>query len=344
MSRDDGEYPAIAWAGQNAFTGGEEIYVSVPTDTGWTSAERIDGVSDAVFPVVARDLNGDVWVAFHRDYQSGLWWCHTYTHATTSVPIATSDGAGVSVQWALSELAPETWWAVLRQRPDGTFEDVARIRAGNSVAMSWKDDNPPSGSHYRIRRECVDRYYEWLSDPSDTPVPALATLASAIAKPGQVELSWYAQQPTSATVYRRTIESDWSALGPAESRGDGLLTYTDRTVTAGRYAYRLGVSEQFTPETWVDVPSGYTLDLDGFKPNPAASAFQIAFTLSADSPATLDVYSVSGRRILTREIGSMGAGNHVIDLGTRAEMGPGVYWVRITQAGKTLTKKGVVTD
>jgi hypothetical protein len=209
--------------------------------------------------------------------------------------------------------------------------------------MSWKDDNPPSGSHYRIRRECVDRYYEWLSDLSDTPVPALATLASAIAKPGQVDLSWYAQQSTSATVYRRTIETDWSALGPADSRGDGLLTYTDRGVTAGRYAYHLGVSEQFTTETWVDVPSGYTLALEGSTQNPARGALQIAFTLADDSPAMLDVFAVNGRRVASRDVGSMGVGPHQLDLSGEG-MRPGVYWIRLTQAGRTISKKAVAAN
>jgi hypothetical protein len=262
----------------------------------------------------------------------------------SSSPVAQQQGSSVLVRWNLTETAPETWWAVLRQTADGTYEPIARVRAGNSIEMSWLDQTAPAGARYRIRRECLDKNYEWLSDPSDTPVPALATLASAIAKPGQVDLSWYAQQSTSATVYRRTIETDWSALGPADSRGDGLLTYTDRAVTAGRYAYRLGVDQQFTPESWVDVPSGFTLALEGFNPNPAAGAFQIAFTLPSDSPTSLDVYSVSGRRVLSRDVGSMGPGNHVIDFASHTEMGPGVYWVRITQAGKTLTKKGVVTQ
>jgi hypothetical protein len=121
-----------------------------------------------------------------------------------------------------------------------------------------------------------------------------------------------------------------------------LLTFTDRGLVSGRYAYRLGVADQFTPETWVDVPSGYTLALEGFKPNPSVGALRIAFTLPGDSPASLDVFSVSGRRLVGRDVGSMGAGNHVLDLSDE-NMRPGVYWIRMTQAGSTITKKGVVT-
>jgi Secretion system C-terminal sorting domain len=210
--------------------------------------------------------------------------------------------------------------------------------------MSWIDTEPlPEEAYYRVRRECVDKRYEWLSDPSDAPVPALATLASAIAKPGQVDLSWYASWTTSAAVYRRTADTEWSSLGPASSSGDGLLTYTDRTVTTGRYAYRLGVDGQFTTVTWVDVPSGYTLDLEGFKPNPAVGALQIAFTLANDSRATLDVFAVNGRSVASRDVSSMGAGFHVLDL-SREGMRPGVYWIRLTQAGRAISKKAVVAN
>jgi hypothetical protein len=165
----------------------------------------------------------------------------------------------------------------------------------------------------------------------------------AIAKPGQVDLSWYAAQTPLATVYRRTNATDWSALGPADSRGDGLLTYTDRAVTAGRYAYRLGAGEQFTPETWVEVPNGYTLALEGSTQNPARGPLQIAFTLADDSPATLDLFAVNGRRVASRDVSSMGAGPHHLDLSGEG-MRPGVYWIRLTEAGRTISKKAVVAN
>jgi hypothetical protein len=342
LSQDGGEYPAIAWDAYDGAAGVEAILVSVPTDTGWTVADQLADDQEGVLPTVARDKNGDVWVAYWRFATTGLFITHTYTTVTASIPLVSASGPQNLVKWQLSQPAPETWWAVLRQNASGDYVLATRMRAGGPTAMSWVDSLPPSGARYRIRRESTDKRYEWLSDPSDTPVPALATLATASAKPGHVDLSWYSSQATSAIVYRRTSDTDWTALGAASGSGDGLLAYSDRTVSAGRYAYRLGVDQQFTPETWVDVPSGFTLALDGFKPNPAAGAFQVAFTLSDDSPATLDVYSVNGRRVLMREVGSLGAGNQVIDLGSL--MQPGVYWVRITQAGKTLTKKGVVTQ
>jgi len=182
------------------------------------------------------------------------------------------------------------------------------------------------------------------------PVPVLPAFVSVQATQDRVVLLWAAAGDigSSASVYRRALEGLWQPLGKVTADGSGQIRYEDRSVSPGeRYAYRLGLgaadAEVFTAETWVDVPSGFTLALEGFKPNPAAGAFQITFTLADESPATLGLFSVSGRRVVTREVGSMGAGTHVLDL-TPEGMRPGIYWIRVTQAGQAITKKGVVTE
>jgi hypothetical protein len=74
-------------------------------------------------------------------------------------------GRSRGVSWDLSESAPGTWWAVLRSDGSGPFERVARVRSTPALTMSWVDTTPPRGQvHYRIRRESVDKRYEWLSD------------------------------------------------------------------------------------------------------------------------------------------------------------------------------------
>src|SRR5262249_4814214 len=109
----------------------------------------------------------------------------------------------------------------------------------------------------------------------DGPVPALLTLASAEADPGRVTLRWYGELAGSATarVERRTQTTEWTQLGIASPTGDHELEYVDPSVSPGRCAYRLSYtasgSQYVTPETWVDVPSGFSLALGGFRPNPA---------------------------------------------------------------------------
>jgi hypothetical protein len=347
MSRDEGEYPAVAWGAFDGSRGVRAICVSTPTDGGWTVGEQLENDEEGILPTVARDVNGDVWVAFWRYWTNGIFWAHTFTQATCSTPLVMGQSSQLLVTWTLSELAPETWWAVLRGPTGGPFEEVVRVRAGNSVQMSWLDEAPVVGTRYRIRRECVDTYYQWLSEESDAPVPTLVSLAEVESQPGEVRLSWFSASEIGATRVERRAEAGlWMPLGEPQSVGNGLLTYVDSGVASGRYAYRLGywegASEQLTEETWVTVPSGAMLSLAGFQPNPAQGRVVISFSLAGAEPATLDVVDVRGRVLLQRSVGSLGPGSHTVRFTAQAGLRPGVYWVRLKQGTDTLTKRGVV--
>jgi hypothetical protein len=168
LSRDGGEYPAVAWGASSQISGGERLCVSVPTDLGFSVADEISGAAGGM-PTVARDLNGDVWVA-SWDYNNSANWLHTYTRATSSAPRIAGAGVRRRVEWTLSEPAPETWWAVLKSVRGGDYVPVARVRAGPSVEMSWSDAEPPAAIvSYKIRRECVDTRYVWESDAVSFP-------------------------------------------------------------------------------------------------------------------------------------------------------------------------------
>jgi hypothetical protein len=265
LSRDTAEYPVVAWTALSSYSGIETICACVPSDTGWSVADDLPGTDSGVLPSAARDMNGDAWIAYYKFTTTGIFWLHTYTEATTSKPQAAVNEDDLVVTWILSEPAPGSWWAVLRENSPDSFEPVARLQAGSSADMNWTDAGAGAGAYrYRIRRESVDKRYEWLSDPSDLP-----------------------------------------------------------TISVDR-----------TP---------FALSLEGLIPNPAVGSPLVGFTLANDSPAVLEVYSVSGRRVLDRQVGSLGAGRHVLDLRGQG-VRPGVYWMRISQAGKVITKKGIVTS
>jgi hypothetical protein len=77
------------------------------------------------------------------------------------------------VTWRLSEPAPGSWWKVLRATGGGGFAEVARVRADPGVEQAWSDTSPPGGTlRYRLRRESVDRRYEWVSGEARWPAKA----------------------------------------------------------------------------------------------------------------------------------------------------------------------------
>jgi hypothetical protein len=182
----------------------------------------------------------------------------------------------------------------------------------------------------------------------DQLVPTLASLVSANAKPDRVDLAWeIASSVASARVYRSAGGGSWTELGRVVPDGTGRLAYADLDVIAGaRYGYRLGLleygGEVFAGEVWVDVPVTARFALRGMAPNPSSvGAGLVTFSLPDASPARLEVLDVSGRQVFSREVGGLGGGEHFVRVSGAEPLAPGVYLVRLTRGGRSLTAKAV---
>ncbi len=175
MSHDTEDRPTVTWYYQSFLDGSHGVCVSIPNDSGWEVGEEVFRGSSDMLPTTIRDRNGDTWVAWSERFQP-LRWTHTYTTATASSPSVSVETGFPRVSWVLSESAPGSWWAVLRQSANGPVEEVVRVQAESGVAMSWLDTGYRPGAvlrdgvTYRIRRESVDARYEALS-PEGTWTP-----------------------------------------------------------------------------------------------------------------------------------------------------------------------------
>jgi hypothetical protein len=194
----------------------------------------------------------------------------------------------------------------------------------------------------------LPQYASCTHELTDVPVPVMLSLVSADADPDRVRLTWYAAGGgLVATVYRRTAEQAWSAVGQAAPDGSGQLVYEDRAVAAGtRYGYRLGALDQgrevFVGETWVEVPLAPRLALAGLRPNPAAADLAVAFSLPDAAPARLELFDLAGRRVLAWDVGALGGGSHVLPLAEGQALASGVYLLRLTRGGRALTSRAVI--
>jgi hypothetical protein len=354
LSDDLEEYPVVGWSAADVNFARRPFCVTCPDESGFPVAQEAPTAWNAGVPRVARDRNGDVWVAYDTEDIQGMYWFHTYVRATTDAPTATGSIGGRTVAWSLSEPAPDSWWAVLRAPEGGEFEPVGRVKAaGSNTQLAFFDDAiHPGPLRYRIRRESVDRRYEWRS-PEVTwvfdPTPALVSLQSAAAEPGRVRLVWagHGAGALEAAVQRREAASAWEPHGAAVPEGGDRLSYVDTSVEPGRrYGYRLAYqdesSEQFTAETWVEVPLAPELALEGLRPNPSLGPTRVAFTLPAAGDARIEVLDVAGRRVARRDVGPLAAGRHVVELAEARSLAPGVYVIRLSFAGRTLQARGVV--
>jgi hypothetical protein len=79
--------------------------------------------------------------------------------------------------------------------------------------------------------------------------------------------------------------------------------------------------------------------LDSVRPNPAVSTLGIAYVLGGWAPASLELVDVAGRTIVRRDLGSPGPGRHEASMGTGAITAPGVYWLRLSQGGRSVSSK-----
>jgi hypothetical protein len=85
--------------------------------------------------------------------------------------------------------------------------------------------------------------------------------------------------------------------------------------------------------------------LEGPRPNPAVGGrLRVHFALPGDAPAMLELFDLSGRRIVQRAVGSMGAGRHVVDLASDRRLRAGIYVVRLTQGGLQRNVRSAVLD
>ena len=81
------------------------------------------------------------------------------------------------------------------------------------------------------------------------------------------------------------------------------------------------------------------LAVRGIHPNPAVGAATIALAVPESGPAVLEVWTVSGRLALRRDLGTLGAGSHVIPFADAARLPRGAYVVRLVQGGSSATAK-----
>ena len=130
----------------------------------------------------------------------------------------------------------------------------------------------------------------------------------------------------------------WKVPGVATSAARLAVVRTDASEDADGTESELAASDRFG----IAVPTGVE---DGaaalaLRPeNPVTGSFAVRFSLASGAPAKLAVYDVSGREVVSRDVSAGGPGWHTARLG---ELPVGMYIVRLSQAGRTLSSRVAV--
>jgi hypothetical protein len=225
-----------------------------------------------------------------------------------------------------------------------------RLKAGKTERLSLAVAYGADINEIHGALDMVQKIYAANYRFNDGSTPTLASLMGVDASSERVLLRWRLGHDGLARLERSTPASGWLERGQARSDGTGNVTFEDRDIEAGgHYAYRLSVWSDrgwtLADEVGVDVPRTAALALAGLRPNPAVGReLTVQFTLVSAEPASLEMLDLAGRRVLTRDVGSLGPGLHVVHLGDGARVAPGVYMLRLVQGQGVRHARAVVFE
>jgi len=156
-----------------------------------------------------------------------------------------------------------------------------------------------------------------------------------------------------------TVDARWPVNGlavcaaPSDQANPIVISDNDGGVIALWEDYRSGPSDPYAQRidlsgvlgvpnlSVVEEVSGLsTLDV---WPNPVSKTrLTIRFTLPGTSAARLDLLDLMGRRVGSREVGSLGAGEHTLGFSDTEHLAPGLYMVQLRTARGVRTKRVVI--
>jgi predicted lipoprotein with Yx(FWY)xxD motif len=313
----------------------------------WTA----DGVAlcaatgDQAYPTVTSDGAGGAVVTWN-DYRSD----------TTSNIYAQRISAGGTVQWTANGVA------LCTAPRDQRYPTITSDGTGGAIA-TWEDQRVSGDWDIFAQRVSATGTVQWTANGV-----ALCTAPTNQERPIIISDGWTGAIATwrsdGSQIYAQRMSADgtldWPAGGVAvctaigakgvpaltsDSAGGTIVTWWDYRSSAGDiYAQRV-LADGELGDTRVDVPSGAGLAfaLDPVRPNPTRGGpLTVRFALASDAAASLELHDVAGRRITSREVGSLGPGQHSLDLGAGHRLAPGLYLVRLRRGTDVRVTRAVV--
>jgi len=191
-------------------------------------------------------------------------------------------------------------------------------------------------------------YVSWQASSGDCPATTAveATLVASDVRPDGVHIEWYAASIIAATVERREVGAAWQSIATVVADDAHRLIYDDANVQTGTsYDYRLAVAEsdgtRYTGQTSVTIPVRPRLAISAVTWDRAGRGARVALSVPSRAPATLELFDVLGRRWSEQTL-SLAPGTHEIPFASARPLGPGVYFVRVTQESQSVRRRFVV--
>jgi len=196
----------------------------------------------------------------------------------------------------------------------------------------------------------TSNYGDYMIEANFTPVlPVELTSFTSTVSNGKVNLSWNTATEVSNNGFQieRTLagQVSWAAVGFVKGSGNSNSTkhysFTDNSVTSGKYNYRLkqidnngryNYSNVINAE--VTVPGTFALSQN--YPNPFNPSTKIDYTLPVDSRVKIELYNVAGQKVGDLVNNEQAAGFYSINVSSNSfkNLTSGVYIYKMTAIEK----------
>jgi hypothetical protein len=167
----------------------------------------------------------------------------------------------------------------------------------------------------------------------------------------QVNLNWETKTEINSNRYdversaisKNNVTSIWSNVGSLPAAGTSnspkKYSYTDKNLQSGKYQYRLKMvdndgSFKFSPivETEVAIPKDFAVSQN--YPNPFNPTTKIDYQVPVDAKVILEVYSITGQKVVELVNQDQQAGYYSVNFGTSNRLASGIYIYRLVASDK----------
>jgi hypothetical protein len=127
-------------------------------------------------------------------------------------------------------------------------------------------------------------------------------------------------------------------LTPRADAGDSTATAMDRNGSESESSYAVGGAPELLDASDAALPITLEVPINPTRGDRLA----VRFALPTAERAQLELFDLSGRRIASRQVS--GPGRQEVALGEGRRMGPGVYFIQLTQGPQVARTRVVVIE
>jgi hypothetical protein len=315
--------------------------------TTWSSAKRINDEAafyDDFLPEVGVTVDGHVYAAWY-DWRDAASNCAGSSHTYVSRSL---DGGDT---WAANQrvtTAPTAWtFAATNIQPNQG--DYIGLYAGGLLALGWGDA--------RSGETDVNTWGTTVNP--DFVAGCVQDGAVAANQTNNIDLPLDNRNVVYGNTYSVAVTNDrgWAMTFPSTfALGAGASGNVPATIDVPNGAtgsvevcYTVGLNGAVLHQccstfdiavAGVGDVASVELAIGAVSPNPARRKLSVAFSLPRMSPARVDLIDVNGRRVASRDAGTLGAGRHTVSFDREiAALPAGVYAIRLVQGGRAVTRK-----